>query len=88
LHAGRDPPSVSAARASARRPEEPVDDLLHELDYVEEDLAGVKESVLKAGELYTPRLHPGVVRKAVMQRSGAAPKPDVAAANKRGEAAY
>ena len=72
----------------ARRPEEPVDDLLHELDYIEEDLAGVKESVLKAGELYTLRLHLGVVRKAVMQRSGAAPKPAVAAANKRGEAAY
>jgi hypothetical protein len=53
----------------ARRPEEPVNDLLHDLERIEESIAGIKESVLKAGDLYTFRVHLRVVREAVVARA-------------------
>jgi hypothetical protein len=52
----------------ARQPEAAADDLLRELDRIEESVTGVKESVIKAGELYTFRVHVRVVREAVLAR--------------------
>jgi hypothetical protein len=43
-----------------------ADDLLRELDRIEHSVTGVKESVIKAGELYTFRVHVRVVREAVL----------------------
>ena len=53
----------------ARHPGAAADDLLRELDRIEELVTGVKESVIKAGELYTFRVHVRVVREAVLARS-------------------
>jgi hypothetical protein len=53
----------------ARGADEPVDDLLRELDRVDESIAGVKESVFKAGELYTLRVHLRLVREAVVHHA-------------------
>lgn len=52
----------------ARHPGAAADDLLRELDRIEESVTGVKESVIKAGELYTFRVHVRVVREAVLAR--------------------
>jgi len=52
----------------ARRPEEPVDDLLRDLQRIEESIAGIRESVFKAGDLYTFRVHARLVREAVLAR--------------------
>jgi hypothetical protein len=52
----------------AREPDAPVDDLLRELDRIEELVSGEKESVVKAGELYTFRAHVGMVRESVLAR--------------------
>ena len=43
----------------------PAEGLLRELDRIEEDVTGLEESVFKAGELYTFRVHLRVVREAV-----------------------
>lgn len=51
----------------------PADDLLKELDRIEESVAGEKESVMKAGELYNFRVHVGVVRDAVNARGETLP---------------
>ncbi|MGE5161731.1 MAG: TAXI family TRAP transporter solute-binding subunit [Betaproteobacteria bacterium] len=59
-------------RLRARAPGEPVDDLLRELDRIEESIAGVNQSVIKAGELYTLRVHLRVVRESVLERVRAA----------------
>jgi len=52
----------------AREPGAPVDDLLRELDRIEELVSGEKESVVKAGELYTFRTHVRMVRESVLAR--------------------
>jgi len=52
-------------RLRARRPEEPVDDLLRDLERIEDSIAGIRESVFKAGKLYTFRGHLRLVREAV-----------------------
>jgi ABC-type amino acid transport substrate-binding protein len=52
----------------ARSPGAASDDLLRDLDRIEESVTGVKESVIKAGELYTFRVHVRVVREAVLAR--------------------
>jgi len=52
----------------AREPGAPVDDLLRELDRIEELVSGEKESVVKAGELYTFRAHVRMVRESVLAR--------------------
>ena len=60
----------------------PVDDLLRELGRIEELVSGEKESIVKAGELYTFRAHVGMVRESVlarMQWSGAGGPSAVAA---------
>ena len=44
--------------------------LLRELDRIEELVSGEKESVIKAGELYTFRAHVGVVRDRCSRASG------------------
>jgi len=51
----------------------PADDLLEELDRIEDSVAGEKESVMKAGELYNFRVHVGVVRDAVNARGETLP---------------
>jgi hypothetical protein len=56
-------------RVRARRPEEPVDDLLRELTRIEDLVAGIQESVFKAGDLYTFRVHVRLVRDAVLQHA-------------------
>jgi len=66
----------------ARRPEESVDDLLRELDRIEESVASAKESVLKAGDLYTLRVHLGVVRRAAVQHASRAERQAAAEASK------
>jgi hypothetical protein len=50
-------------------PGAPVGALLRELDRIEESIAGVRESVMKAGELYTFRVHLQVVRDSVRARA-------------------
>jgi hypothetical protein len=50
----------------------PDEDLLRELDRIEEDVAGLEDSVFKAGELYTFRVHVRVVRESIRARSAAA----------------
>jgi TRAP transporter TAXI family solute receptor len=52
----------------ARDPGAHVDDLLLELDRIEELVSGEKESVVKAGELYTFRAHVRMVRDSVHAR--------------------
>jgi hypothetical protein len=52
----------------ARRPEEPVDDPLRDLQRIEESIAGIRESVFKAGDLYTFRVHARLVREADLAR--------------------
>lgn len=54
--------------ARARRPDEPMDDLVNDLRHIEESVAGVRESVFKASELYTFRVHAKLVRDAVLGR--------------------
>ena len=56
----------------ARGPDAPVDDLLHELERIEESIAGIKESVFRAGDLYTFRVHLRVVREAVLKHGASA----------------
>jgi TRAP transporter TAXI family solute receptor len=56
-------------RVRTRRPEEPVDDLLRELADIEDSVAGIKESVFKAGDLYTFRVHLRLVREAVLHHA-------------------
>jgi hypothetical protein len=62
-----------------RRPDEPVDDLLRELKRIDEAIAGVRESVFKAGDLYTFRVHARLVREALLAH-GHGGQPDPAAA--------
>ncbi|HET9022928.1 MAG TPA: TAXI family TRAP transporter solute-binding subunit [Burkholderiaceae bacterium] len=57
----------------------PADDLLRQLDRIEESVTGVKESVIKAGELYTFRVHVRVVRESVLARLRASQAPSAAA---------
>lgn len=52
----------------------PADDLLQELGRIEDLVAGAKESVIKAGELYTFRVHVRVVREAVLARMQSSPE--------------
>ncbi|MGZ8253309.1 MAG: TAXI family TRAP transporter solute-binding subunit [Burkholderiaceae bacterium] len=56
-----------------RMPGAATDDLLRDLDRIEESVTRVKESVIKAGELYTFRVHVRVVREAVLARAQGAP---------------
>lgn len=63
----------------ARHPGAAADDLLRELDRIEASVTGVKESVIKAGELYTFRVHVRVVREAVLARVNGAPAERAAA---------
>lgn len=56
-------------RVRTRRPEEAVDDLLRELARIEDSVAGIKESVFKAGDLYTFRVHLRLVREAVLHHA-------------------
>jgi TRAP-type uncharacterized transport system substrate-binding protein len=63
----------------ARRPEAPVDDLLLDLRRIEESIAGLRESVFKASDLYTFRVHTRLVREAVLARAQGS-QPDLVAA--------
>lgn len=74
-------------RLRQRDPGDPVDDLLRELDRIEESIAGVDESVVKAGELYTLRVHLRVVRESVLARARASKPAAVPETEKRGDAA-
>jgi TRAP-type uncharacterized transport system substrate-binding protein len=60
-------------RLRERATGERVDDLLQELHGIAEKAAGIKESVFKAGELYSFRIHLNLVRDAVAARTSAAP---------------
>ena len=55
--------------ARARSADAPVDDLLHDLERIEESVAGIKESVFKAGDLYTFRVHLRLVRENVLSHA-------------------
>lgn len=48
-----------------------ADELLQELERIEDSVRGVKESVIKAGELYTFRVHVRVVRESIVTRTAA-----------------
>jgi TRAP-type uncharacterized transport system substrate-binding protein len=49
----------------------PDEDLLRELDRIEDDVTSLEDSVFKAGELYTFRVHVRVVRESIRARSAA-----------------
>ncbi len=75
-------PAARRARPACARAGRAADDLLRELDRIEESVSGEKESVVKAGELYTFRAHVRMVRESVLRacRSSRAGGPSAVAA--------